>query len=226
MLTLPNVRTCLLVAAALLVFSVASGCSTSSRTSSLPQSHMLNGYEDFDTAGARAPSAKTLYRLAQLLVGQNQLPQAEAVLMNTIERYPKFSPAYSELASIQLRKNHLEHAIATLEAGIEAQPNDPVLHNNLGLCMMIKKEYELAYEACHTAWSLAPENARFAANAALALGMLGRTDESRAIYEQIMSTGHVHHNMDVIHKALDNNVQSAVESSATESLTQAGGSGN
>lgn len=193
---------CALLAVAIVTVAFGSGCSTTHRTSSLPQTHMLDGYDDFETAGQRAPSAKTLYRLASLLAAQERYQQAEAVLVSAIERYRNFSPAYSQLASIQLRTDRLEDAVSTIEAGLAVQPNDHVLLNNLGLCMMIQKEYGSAYEAYNAAWALAPTNKRYAANAALALGMLGRTNEAREIYSSIMPTSGANHNISVINKAL------------------------
>jgi len=221
MLTFPKARTCVLVAAALVMTGVSTGCNSSNRTSSLPQSSYLNGFDNFDTAGERAPSAKTLFRLAQMLKGQNKLAQAEAVLVSTINRYEKFSPAYSELASIQLRTSRLDDSIHTLEVGLTMQPNDPVLLNNLGLCMMLKQDYELAYEAYNTAWTISPKNARYAANTALALGMMGRMDESREIYQQIMPAGQVNKNITIITNALSADVRASVESANEQTLTEA-----
>lgn len=220
MFTFPKARTGVLVAAAL-VLAGAAGCKSSSKTSTLPQASDLQGFDDFETPGERAPSAKTLYRLAQLLESTDRFAQAEAVLVSTIDRYEKFSPAYSALASIQLRTSQLEEAIHTLEAGLAFQPNDPVLHNNLGLCMMMKKEYELAHQAYNTAWTIAPSNTRYAANTALALGMMGRMEESRAIYQQIMSANAVDHNMTIIYNALDEEVRAAVDAAHEEAMMEA-----
>lgn len=210
-----------LTALAAAALSVAmTGCNTSTRTSTLPQSHTLAGFDDFDTAGERAPSAKTMYRLAELFEAQNRLPQAEAMHASTIERYPKFSPAYSELASIQMRTDRLDDAIATLRKGIAMQPNDPVLHNNLGMCMLVAKDYKAAHECCNTAWKLAPDSTRYAANTALALGMLGRTEEARLVYEQVMPSNGASRNITIIQSALGIDPSAATSPSSTNSLTK------
>jgi len=221
MFTRTFARNCSVLAASVAAIAVGSGCSTTSKHSSLPQTHMLAGYDDFDTPGKRAPNAKTLYRLGKLLESQGQIAQAEAVWMSCIDRYPAFSPAYTELASIQMATNRDAKAVNTLEAGLAKQPNDHVLLNNLGMCFMMNKQFSGAFEAFSKARDLDPNNSKYTANAALALGMLGRTDEALALYQTIMPMQRAQQNLNVISQAMGVELQAATPTPTPVTGTQA-----
>jgi Flp pilus assembly protein TadD len=91
-----------------------------------------------------------------------------------------------------------ETAVAVLDAGLEVRPDDPVLHNNLGMCHLFQREYEAALEQFIQAAALAPEDARSRANLAVSLAMLGRMDEAYANYQLIVPEEDARSNMLVL----------------------------
>ena len=125
-----------------------------------------DGLAEFESGAGRPPTAQTLYRMARILAGKHV--EAEAVLRNTIDRYASFTPAYRELAEIQLRKRLVPDAIETLQAGLAQMPNDPVLLNDLGVAYVLDDQNSLAYEQFQQATDLVPMNARYVSNMAMA----------------------------------------------------------
>ena len=100
-----------------------------------------------------------------------------------------------------MRQRRVGAAIKTLEAGLQHAPDDPVLHNDLGMCAMLTGNYDRALEAFDKAASLDPENARFRSNRALALGMLGQYDDALAIYQEVETPANAHYNLAVVCEA-------------------------
>ncbi len=90
-----------------------------------------------------------------------------------------------------------------LSAALKIRTRDPVLVNNLGMCLLLRKEYEPALARFTEAAGLAPESGKYRANMAAALGLLGRQEESRALLEQILPRDKAQHNADVLRRAYD-----------------------
>ncbi len=153
---------------------------------------------EFANGSKRVPTAKTLYALSQLLAGQGKQEQSEFILRKIIAEYPKFMPAYCDLAEWQMRQRHIEEAISTLSAGLKLVPTDAVLANDRGMCFMLLRDYENALKDFTLATAVAPDNARYRSNMAAAVGMLGRYEESLALYKQVMPVADAHHNLGVL----------------------------
>lgn len=134
----------------------------------------------------RPPTPKTLYVMADILMTQGRDAQAEVLLKRIVAEDPQYFPAYNRLAELQIRQRRIPEAIAVLSSGLEVNPDDPVLLNNLGMCWLIRKEYSLALEYFTMAAGLAAENTRYRSNMATSLVLLGRRDEALALYEQIL----------------------------------------
>jgi Flp pilus assembly protein TadD len=73
--------------------------------------------------------------------------------------------------------------------------------NNLGMCWLMRGDYAKASEEFTRACGLAPQNARYRSNLAVALGMMGRYDESLALFAQVVPAGTAHYNLYVICQA-------------------------
>ena len=134
----------------------------------------------------RPPTAKTLYVMADILASQGRDRDAELILKRVLRESPSFFPAYNMLAELQMRKRHIAEATSTLAAGLQVNPNDPVLLNNLGMCWLIRKDYEKALEYFTQAAGIVPENTRYRSNMATSLVLLDRRQEALALYEQIL----------------------------------------
>lgn len=165
----------------------------------------------FAAGSGRAPTARTLYTLAGVLAGQGKDAEAHFVLARLIQTYPRFVPAYGDLAELHLRHDRPEEAKAALAAGLAVKPDDPMLLNNLGLCHLTEGDYPGALEHFESAAALVPHNARYQANRALALGMMGEYERSLEAYQSVLPPAEAHHNLAVICEALRDHERAAHE---------------
>ena len=159
------------------------------------------GLNPFDLGADRPPTAMTLYAMAQAMIEAGDDERGEGLLTAVIHEEPSYLRAYLALAEIQKRQGRIREAIATLRRGLEAAPGDPVLLNALGVCMLLREDFNRAAELFAEAAEAWPGDARFQANLALALGMLGRDEEARQTYGRLMPSEEVEHNMQVIRRA-------------------------
>ena len=174
--------------------------------------------EEFQAGADRPPTAKTLYAMARILASQGKDDQCEFVLGRIINQYPKFVPAYCELAELRVRQRRLGEAVNILKTGLAHWPDDPVLLNNLGMCRMINSEFADALDLFRSACKLEPQSARYRSNMATALGMMGRYDESRALYKQVVPGAEAHHNLAILCRARKDLVRAANEFKQAEAL--------
>jgi len=154
--------------------------------------------ENDNPLGDEAPSVRTLHSAARMCAARGQDSQAELAYAQLIERHPHYMPGYAELSELYLRNEMAETAVAVLRTGLEAAPDDALLHNNLGMCHLFEREYEAALEQFTQAAALAPEDARSRANMAVALAMLGRMDEAYANYQLIVPEADARANMHLL----------------------------
>ncbi len=153
---------------------------------------------DFETAAGRPPTAKTLFALGKVLASQGRDQRAAVMFAQAIQQEPTLVAAYHELAEIYMRHNALVQAAEVLSAGLKSDPNDPVLLNNLGMCQLYGGDRQAALANFTKATAADPADARYRANLALALGMLGRYEECLALYGQMLKPGEAHYNLAVI----------------------------
>jgi Flp pilus assembly protein TadD len=157
---------------------------------------------DTQAIGPQAPRANTIYGMTRLMRSQGKTEQAELALIGLTREYPNYSPAYNDLAEIRLKQGRLEEAQAYVDHGLEVAPNDAVLLNNAGVCALIKHDYETALDYFRRAEIVAPYESRYRANVALALGLTGDVEGSRALYYQIVSAEDAEHNTELIQQLL------------------------
>jgi Flp pilus assembly protein TadD len=203
----------------LIVFLVmfSTGCGNE-KYPPISYSNPIEMEDEFAKGAHRPPTPETLYRLARMLEAQGKDEQAQAALNQTIERFPNYLPAYSGLAELQVRHRQLNAAKATLEKARLLAPDDPVVLNNIGMVWMLQGQHESALDAFAQAAGKAPENARYKANMALATGMMGRYDESFALYTQIMPPAHAHYNLSVIAEARNDTARANEEFAKANAL--------
>ena len=157
------------------------------------------------------PTAKTLYSMAEILAAQGKDKECEFVLRRCIQEYPRFTPAHNSLAELQMRQGRVHEAVAMLSKALEVRPKDPVLLNNLGMCLLLRKEYAQALDRFTQASGLVPENEKYRANMATALGLLGRYEESQALFEQTLTIEKAGHNVEILRKAREQQAKPAAE---------------
>jgi Flp pilus assembly protein TadD len=179
-----------------LVLAALSACTTPA---------MKDADEAFASASDRAPTAHTLYTSSRILAGQGREEESFWTLKRINRDYPAFAPAWCDLSEWHMRHNQHTEAVAALETGLKHCPQDPVLLNNLGMCHMMKGDHEQALAHFTQAAAQAPGNARYRANVATALGMMGRYDESFSAFEQVLQPNDAHFNVGVCAEARQDN---------------------
>jgi len=178
------------------------GCEESYAKSKKQNDYILSqrGIE-FQEGADRPPTMKTLYSIAKIFIHQGRYNEAEVVLQKVINQNPKFMPAYNDLAEIKIRKRQTNEAIKILSKAVKKNSSDPQTLNNLGMCWIVRRKYEKALKIFTKAAGLAPENTRYRANMAVALGFLKRDEEALALYRQILPEEQANKNISIIRQA-------------------------
>jgi len=154
--------------------------------------------EEWIKGADRPPTPRTLLALSRVFVSQGREQEAQFVLHKITKKHPYYPEAYVELAEIHMRHRRVDTAIKTLSEGLVCLPNDHVIANNLGMCHLIRRDYQAAEGKFRTATAIAPNNTRYRSNIALALGLQGRYEESLALYKQVTNDIEAHFNLAVI----------------------------
>lgn len=171
----------------------AGGCATTGE-----QRNVAYAEPDIPGLGPQPPRANTIYGMTRLMRSQGKTEQAELALIGLMREYPNYSPTYNDLAEIRLEQGRMEEAMHYVERGLEVAPNDVVLLNNAGVCHLMKHDYATALDYFKRASGLAPYENRYRANVALAMGLNGDIEGSRALYSQIVSKEQADHNAALI----------------------------
>jgi Flp pilus assembly protein TadD len=179
------------------------GCSQSSRSAARQGTRYDKPQTAPEPGRDLPPTARTLYSMAQILTAQGKDADGEFVLRRCVQEHPRFTPAYNSLAELQMRQGRIHEAIATLSTALKISRRDPVLQNNLGMCLLLRQEYEGALRQFTDAAGRVPENEKYRANMATALGLLGRQEESLALLQQVLPHDKAEHNAQVLRKARD-----------------------
>jgi len=155
----------------------------------------------FQEGANRPPTANTLYSMARIVRAQGKEGVYRFVLQRIIRDHPTFLPAYCDLAELEARQSRFDAAMETLAAGLRVSPGDPILINDTGMCLLLMQAYEKSLEYFLKATTINPDDASYRANMAVALGMMGRYDESLSLYKQVVPASEAHHNLGVISSA-------------------------
>ena len=156
------------------------------------------------------PSVNSLYALARLYVVQGKDKEGDVILSGIVRDHPTYTPAYSDLAKLRIKHGRYSDAVALLEAGLEYGANDPVLHNNLGLSLLLNGEPERGLKSFTNAKQLEPTKSKYQANIALAYGLMGNIQQSVETYRTIMSEEDTMHNIRVIQTMRDPEAAQAI----------------
>ncbi len=184
------------------------GCAKTNSESGVSYADERHSDSEFDSGGERPPTAKTLYAVVRILMAQDKDAECSQVLKRIIRGYPGFMPAYCDLAEIQARHHRVNEAIATITAGLRVSSRDAVLLNNLGMCWMLKEDYRQALMRFTQAAAARPQDARYRANMAVSLGLLGRYQEALSLYEQVIPETDAQHNVSILRQASLNSTES------------------
>ena len=197
-----NVKTsAALVLCTVISLSALGGCAK--ETEKLPVSRKKQAFEEttFAAGMGRAPTAATGFSFAKILVSQGRDRDALYVLSHIVREHPKYLPAYNEMAGVYVRADRLDDAIAVLSSGLEQAPADGVLHNNLGMCYLLKEDPEKALDSFTRATDAVPNSATFRSNRAAALALTNRQSEAESEYRRVMGSVEARQNLLVLARA-------------------------
>jgi serine/threonine-protein kinase len=181
-----------------------SGCAESTNAEQNMYSAPMNARDNRGLQADRAPTAKTLYAMANVLAAQGNDLKCEAVFRRIIRDHSDFFPVYNSLAELLMRQGRTNEAMETINRGLGIRPRDPVLLNNLGMCWVIHRDYENAMVMFTKSAGIMPENARYRANMAMTMALMGRYDESLSLYKQVLPEDKANHNVSILQKAREN----------------------
>jgi tetratricopeptide (TPR) repeat protein len=176
------------------------GCSEPTRSKPDTDWVQNDSLSDFEVQANRPPTVKTLWAMADILATQGKNSECEFILKRIIYEHPSFLPAYNSLAELKMRQGQTKAAMKTLQEGLEIEPKAPVLLNNLGMCWIILKDNEMALEMFTKAAGIKPENPKYRANMAVALGLVGRDEESLSLFNQVLPVELANQNLSVLRK--------------------------
>ncbi len=185
------------------------GCESLPDYSQQPE---LNPIQDEFTAGKdRVPTAQTLYSMSRLLVVRHREAQAEYVLTRIIDEHPNFIPAYNDLAELQMRNDSTNDAMATLAMGLALDPQNPVLLNNSGVCLMVSEDYAGALDQFTAASHAASHVPRYHANRGVVLALMGEYDQALEVLLGVLPHEDAHRNLGMICRANGDRARAADE---------------
>ncbi len=143
-------------------------------------------------------TSKALFVMADILATQGRDSECEFILRRIIQEYPKYLPAYNSLAELQMRQGRTETAIEIIHDAFRINSEDPLLLNNLGVCWIVRGDYDKALEMFAGATGIMPENTRYRTNMAVALGLMARYEESLSLFKQVLPEDQANHNLSVL----------------------------
>ncbi|GAF82708.1 unnamed protein product [marine sediment metagenome] len=194
------------------------GCSESAASGTNTDWVMDKSELEFQSQANNPPTAKTLCAMADILATQGRDSECEYVLKRIIQDNPKFLPAYNSLAELQMRQGRTNTAIETLQHALRINPEDTVLLNNLGMCWIVRRDYENALKMFTKAAGIMPENVKYRANMAVALGLMGRDEESLSLFKHVLPEDQASHNLSVLQEAREQAKPAPTTTSQTSTL--------
>jgi predicted CXXCH cytochrome family protein len=133
-----------------------------------------------------ADRAEALLNLGNLQVEMGALAEAEATYRLALERQPRFTPTYVNLADLYRAQGREREAEELLLRGIEVDPNDPSLEHALGLSLVRSNRLAEALPMLREASELAAAEPLYSYVYGVALNSSGAADEAL----EILKRGH------------------------------------
>jgi tetratricopeptide (TPR) repeat protein len=143
-------------------------------------------YEEIVAQDEDAPAALTARnRIAALLIREQKLKEAEAVLAEVLERNPQDTEGLMLRGNIALASGRPTDAIADLRAVLRDQPNSVPVMRSLARSHLVNGEPALAEEVLKNAVQANPKDYDARLELAQVLAQQNKTEESLPIYEQL-----------------------------------------
>ncbi len=133
----------------------------------------------FDEAVSRPnPTAEALNNYAGVLLEQGALDKAEALLMRTLNAYPRQLDALANLGTLRLKQGQPGAARDAFRQVLAAQPDDAFAHNGLGAALFAAQDRTGAVAAFRAAVRLEPDHTEYRKNLGSVLAAGGEFREA------------------------------------------------
>ena len=168
---------------------------------------MVGSYENaffaYSEAGKRNPNNPELpLFLARLEFNRGNIEGARSFVRKSIALKEDYADAYLLLAQLEVQAGNAAGAILSAERLALLMPNNPGIYFELGLLKYSNKDYVGAADTFVRALSLAPDYANAKYYLGLALAELGRLNEAREQFEDLLVTNPDSEEVKAVLKAL------------------------
>jgi len=141
----------------------------------------------YDTVIARAPELADAHVGRGLaLVALERKPEAIAAYERALALDPRHADAHNDLGNVLLSQQRSAEAIAHYRAALAERPDDANFHANLGAGLLQAREFREALAELERALALQAGHPTARLNRASTLEALGRLDEARAGYAEVV----------------------------------------
>ena len=130
-----------------------------------------------------------LHTLGLIYADKGQYPQALGCLVRAVMLNPLSWQALTALSTVYLELGASEMAAQSLEQARLINPRDPSIFAMLGEIYHTEREYELAYDAYHSALDLDPSLEIAAIGLGMCCRQLGRYAEAAKVFEGLVKRG-------------------------------------
>ena len=115
--------------------------------------------QELSAALQNGGGTETGFVMAEVLRGQEQWSNAEAILREVLRQAPDFPEAHTKLSYILYRINDGEGALGEARSALAENPNNAEAHRNAGLALEILQKFEATEQEYQEALRLKPDYA-------------------------------------------------------------------
>jgi len=174
----------------------------------LPGIFFVSGCVHTEKLTSKFPSAEKKERatmsMARLLEKQGNLRKAEELYLDLYEKNPANVRVCNRLAVVASSQGDQEKAEKFFSEGLAIDPDDTQLLADYGYHLYLANEFESAEKYLAHAASLRPQDSRILTNLAIVLGYLGKFEESRETFEQVVTKAEAQNNIAYIYSQMGN----------------------
>jgi predicted O-linked N-acetylglucosamine transferase (SPINDLY family) len=132
-------------------------------------------------------ASERLYAKAERAYTEGRLAEAAELAEKLVRKAPRFAPGYSLKGTLEQRKRNYPGAIGLFQKAVSLQPEEAVLHNNLGHAYRESGEPEKAADCFRQALHLRPQYAIALNNLGLAQLDLNQVEASLKTFDEAIA---------------------------------------
>jgi len=149
--------------------------------------------------GDRIKDRENRYNFAQVMERNGDVHRAEQSYRKLTAEAPKDARYHQRLGVVQIRQGKAKEGIDTLKKAHDLDQDNIAILNDLGYAYTVEGEYERAEAVLRQAMKLDPRDVRTQNNLAMALGYMGKTEESYNMFRRNADEGTARNNLAYIY---------------------------